>query len=96
MPGKLFWSATVCDVDTRCLIATDQDRAAIRSLVDNPQANADGSYDLYFGPVAPAAENRPWVKTLPGKGWWSAFRIYGPLAPAFDGTWKLNDITRVG
>ena len=25
----------------------------------------------------------------------SAFRIYGPHAPAFDGTWKLNDITEV-
>ena len=41
---------TVYDVDTRCLIATEQKRAAIRSLVDKPQANADGSFDLYFGP----------------------------------------------
>ena len=31
----------------------------------------------------------------PGKGWWSGFRIYGPQAPAFDGTWKLNDIEEV-
>ena len=36
-----------------------------------------------------------WVKTIPGKGWWSAFRIYGPQEPAFDGTWKLNDIVEV-
>ena len=36
-----------------------------------------------------------WVKTIPGKGWFSAFRIYGPQAPAFDGTWKLNDIEMV-
>jgi len=95
VPGKLFWSMTVYDVDTRCLIATDQDRAAIRSLVDKPQANADGSYDLYFGPKAPAGKEGMWVKTIPGKGWWSAFRIYGPQAPAFDGTWKLNDIAEV-
>ena len=33
-----------------------------------------------------------WIKTSPGKGWWSGFCIYGPQAPAFDGTWKLNDI----
>ena len=83
---------TLYDVDTRCLIATDQDRAAIRSLLDKPQANADGSYDLYFGPKAPAGKEGMWVKTIPGKGWWSGFRIYGPQAPAFDGTWKLNDI----
>jgi hypothetical protein len=96
VPGKLFWSMTVYDVDTRCLIATDQDRAAIRSLLDKPQANADGSYDLYFGPKAPAGKEGMWVKTIPGKGWFSAFRIYGPHAPAFDGTWKLNDIAELG
>jgi hypothetical protein len=95
VPGKLFWSMTVYDVDTRCLIATDQDRAAIRSLLDKPQANADGSYDLYLGPQAPAGKEGMWVKTIPGKGWWSAFRIYGPQAPAFDGTWKLHDIEEV-
>jgi hypothetical protein len=95
VPGKLFWSMTLYDVDTRCLIATDQNRAAIRSLVDKPQANADGSYDLYFGPKAPAGKEGMWVKTIPGKGWFSAFRVYGPQAPAFDGTWKLNDIAEV-
>ncbi len=95
VPGKLFWSMTLYDVDTRCLIATDQDKAAIRSLLDKPQANADGSYDLYFGPKAPAGKEALWIKTIPGKGWWSAFRIYGPQAPAFDGTWRLNDIIEV-
>ena len=95
VPGTLFWSMTVYDVDTRCLIATDQDKAAIRSLLDKPQANADGSYDLYFGPKAPAGKEGMWVKTIPGKGWWGAFRIYGPQAPAFDGTWKLDDISEV-
>ena len=75
-----------------CLIATDQDRAAIRSLVDKPRANADGSYDIFFGPKAPAGHEDMWVKTIPGKGWLGAFRIYGPQAPAFDGTWQLGDI----
>lgn len=68
VPGKLFWSVTVYDADTRCLIATDQDRAAIRSPLDRPQANANGSYDLYFGPKAPAGKEGMWVKTIPGKG----------------------------
>ncbi len=95
VPGKLFWSMTVYDGDTRCLIATDQDKPAIRSLVDKPLANADGSYDLYFGPKAPAGTEGRWIKTIPGKGWWAGFRIYGPQAPAFDGTWKLNDIAEV-
>ena len=32
---------------------------------------------------------------IPGKGWSVFFRIYGPQAPASDGTWKLNDIAEV-
>ena len=32
-----------------------------------------------------------WIKTIPGKGWWSVLRIYGPQAASFDGTWKPGD-----
>ena len=95
VPGKLFWSHTVYDINTRTLIATDQDRAAVRSHMDNPQANADGSYDLYFGPKAPKGKENMWIKTIPGKGWFSMLRIYGPTAGAFDGTWKLDDIVEI-
>ncbi|WP_413229928.1 hypothetical protein [Kitasatospora purpeofusca] len=28
---------------------------------------------------------------MPGRGWFSCFRIYGPQQPAFDGTWKPGD-----
>ena len=51
------------------VIATDQDRASIRSHLDKPQANADGSYNLYFGPKAPAGKEAMWIKTIPGQGW---------------------------
>jgi len=95
VPGKLFWSATIYDVDTRSEIATDQERAAVRSLFEKSKANADGSFDLYFGPKAPSGKEGQWVKTIPGKGWFTYFRIYGPEAPAFDGTWKLADVEAV-
>ncbi len=95
VPAKLFWSHTVYDNDTRTLIATDQDRAAVRSHLEKLQVNADGSYDLYFGPKAPAGKEGMWIKTIAGKGWWGAFRIYGPTAAAFDGTWKLDDIVEI-
>jgi len=58
---------TVYDVDTRCLIATDQDKAAIRSLMDKPQANANGSYDLYFGSHGSGGEGRPVGQDDPGQ-----------------------------
>jgi hypothetical protein len=33
-----------------------------------------------------------WIQTIPGKGWNMLFRLYGPLEPWFDKTWKLNEI----
>ena len=55
-------------------------------------ANPDGSVDLYFGPKAPEGKEANWIETVPGKGWFTAFRLYGPLQPWFDQTWKLNNI----
>jgi hypothetical protein len=49
-PAKLFWSATVYDVDTRCLIDNDQQRGDRGSRDTDLVANDDGSVDLFFGP----------------------------------------------
>jgi hypothetical protein len=95
VPANLFWSATVYDVDTRSEIATDQNRSAIRSLFENLQPNPDGSIDLYFGPDVQEGEENNEVKTIPDQGWFVYFRIYGPQAPVFDGTWKLNNIAEI-
>ncbi len=54
-------------------------------------SNADGSVDVYFGPERPP-DSGNWIQTLPGKGWYAVFRLYGPLEPWFDKTWKLPDI----
>jgi hypothetical protein len=95
VPGKLFWSVTVYDVGSRSEVVTDQNKAAIGSIVDKPQANPDGSYDIYFGPNVPPVKEHQWIKTNPGKDWFAYFRIYGPEAPAFNGAWKLNDIVEI-
>jgi hypothetical protein len=95
VPGNLFWSATVYDVDTRSEIATDQNKAAVRSLFENPKPNSDGSIDIYFGPQSPPGKEGQWVKTIPNKGWFVYFRIYGPQAPAFNGAWKLDNIVEI-
>ena len=92
-PAKLFWSATVYDIDTRCLIDNDQQRGDRGSRDHDLRHNADGSVDLYFGPTAPAGNETNWVQTIPGRHWFSYFRLYGPLQPYFDRTWKLDDIT---
>jgi len=56
--------------------------------------NADGSYDIYFGPKAPGKVTN-WIQTVPGRGWFTILRIYGPLEPWFDKTWKPGDIELV-
>ena len=57
--------------------------------------NADGSITLYFGPQAPAGKEANWVKTVPGKGWFGIFRLYGPGQKWFDRTWKLGAIEQL-
>ncbi|MYV98039.1 DUF1254 domain-containing protein [Streptomyces sp. SID3343] len=93
VPAKLFWSATVYDTATRCLIDNPQQRGDRGSRDPDLVHNADGSVDLYFGPEPPVGDESNWVQTLPGKHWFSYFRFYGPLEPYFDRTWKLGDVT---
>lgn len=95
VPAGLFWSVTVYDAATRSEVKTDQDRAALRSLVEKLSPGVDGAIDLYFGPTAPAGKEGRWIKTTPGRGWFAYFRIYGPTGPAFDGSWKPGDFVEV-
>ncbi len=97
VPAGLFWSATVYDAKTRCLIETELGRAAVRSHLDSPQANPDGSYDVYFGPTPPpeSVNKSNWVQTTPDQGYFAAIRIYSPKEAVFDGSWKLGDIVEI-
>jgi hypothetical protein len=94
VPAKLFWSVTAYDAATRSEVVTQQDRAALRSLFELKDLQGS-SVDLYFGPTAPAGQEAHWIQTEPGKGWFTYFRIYGPDAPAFDGSWKPGDFEEV-
>jgi|SoiMethySBSTD1v2_1073268.scaffolds.fasta_scaffold04364_18 hypothetical protein len=94
VPAKLFWSVTVYDADTRSQIQTPQKKAALRSLFELKDAEG-ASVDLFFGPTPAAAQTNRWIQTLPGKGWFVYFRIYGPDGPAFDGSWKPGDFAKV-
>ena len=94
IPAKDFWSMLVYDSASRSMIQTSQPMPSI-STYTNPEVNADGSIDLYFGPKAPAGKEKNWIETIPGKGWTGIFRLYGPLEPFFEQTWRLNDIELV-
>jgi hypothetical protein len=90
VPGKLFWSVTVYDTETRSQVQTKQNKAALRSLFELKNLSGDTA-ELYFGPTAPKGKEGRWIQTIPGKGWFAYFRIYGPERPAFDGSWKPGD-----
>ena len=66
------------------------------SSFDGPEQNADGSYDVYFGPAAPAGKEKNWVKTVAGQGWFPYIRLYGPLEAYFDQSWKPDDFVKLG
>lgn len=91
VPGKLFWSVTVYDTDTRSQVQTDQGKAALRSLFELKDVPTNQPTDLYFGPTVPPGQEDRWIKTIPGKGWFVYLRIYGPQQAAFDGSWKPGD-----
>jgi hypothetical protein len=40
-------------------------------------------------------EGKNWLAAVPGKGWFTLFRLYGPKKEFFDLSWKLNDIEKV-
>ena len=94
IPINNFWSVTLYDPGTRSLLQTGQPKPSVNSF-DEPEQNQDGSYDIYFGPSAPAGKEKNWVQTVPGKGWFTYIRLYGPLQPFFDQTWKPDNILKI-
>jgi len=95
-PAKNFWAVDVYDTQTRSLIQVASTLyPALASNSGTLRANEDGSHDLYFGPKAPEGMETNWVETIPGKSWFQLFRLYGPLEPWFDQTWKLNEFEPV-
>lgn len=95
VPGKLFWSVTVYDAETRSQIQAPDGKAALRSLFELADVDPNAPVDLYFGPEAPSGAEGRWIRTIPGRGWFVYFRIYGPEDPAFDGSWRLPDFEAV-
>ena len=100
IPAERFWSFTVYDNQTRSMLDTPQryPRAGSQSF-PSPAAepNADGSTTVYFAPAQPAGVKRGnWIQTDPNKGWWTILRLYSPLQPFFDKTWRPGEIELAG
>jgi hypothetical protein len=94
-PVKQFWSFTLYENTSRAPLQSPQGAADISSRKPGLVVNADGSVDLYFGPKPPAGANANFVQTVPGKGWFTYFRLYAPTEPYFNKEWALPDIVRI-
>lgn len=92
IPAKNFWSFTVYDNQTRSLLPTDQKLAGVDSTLPGIQKNPDGGVTIWFGPQTPSGHEQNWVQTWPGKGYNVLLRLYGPLEPWFDKTWRPGDL----
>jgi hypothetical protein len=96
IPAAKFWAFTVYDTQTRAMLDTAQryPRAGSQSY-PSPAAeqNPDGSTTVYFAPEQPGGVARGnWIQTVPGKGWYVWLRLYGPLEPFFDKSWRPGEI----
>jgi hypothetical protein len=99
IPAARFWSFTVYDNQHRSMLQTPQrfPRAGSQSY-PSPAAvlNADGSTTIYFSPKQPegiTAGN--WIQTDPKKGWFTILRLYSPLQPFFDKSWRPGEVELV-
>ncbi|SFU22642.1 DUF1254 domain-containing protein [Mesorhizobium sp. YR577] len=93
-PAKNFWSILAYDNWSRAILANGQKVAGKNSYDKAIQSNSDGSIDIYFGPNPPTGKESNWIRTVPGKGWFAMFRLYGPLQPWFDRSWTPDDIVQ--
>jgi hypothetical protein len=91
-PAKDFWSVVIYDPQTRSELQTRQPFPSRNNKRDPLLDNDDGSVTLYFGPEAPTGKTQNWIQTVPGKGWFTILRLYGPLEPWFDKSWQPGEI----
>ncbi|RVN83081.1 DUF1254 domain-containing protein [Sinorhizobium meliloti] len=93
VPSKTFWSITLYDTETRGLIQNKQ-QIVDRSSRQKLKVQDDGSIEIVMGPQTPEGLEQNWIPTTPGKAWFVYFRLFGPLEPYFDKSWRLPDIEK--
>ena len=95
IPAANFWSVTLYDASNSSGLDNGQPYPSIGSL-DDLKYNEDESVDLYFGPELPnGVPESNWLKTVPGKGWFTLLRLYSPTETFFDQTWRPGDFEKM-
>jgi hypothetical protein len=92
VPAKDFWSVIVYSMKTKGFVQNAERVGLSSRNMETMQANADGSYDVYFAPKAPAGKETNWIPT--GEDFFLLFRLYGPESKDFFKTWSLGDLEK--
>jgi hypothetical protein len=95
VPVNDFWAITIYDTQTRSLLQTDQQFPTVGSLTEGFKQNEDGSFDVFFSPNPTPGKENNWLQTIPGKSFIVILRVYGPLKPWIDKTWRPGEVTLV-
>ena len=91
VPAANFWSVTLYDGENASGLKNGQPFPSMGSL-DKLKYNEDQSVDLYFGPELPeGAPETNYLRTVPGKGWFTLLRLYSPKKAFFDKSWLPGD-----
>ena len=89
-PARAFWSLTLYSPD-HYLVPNAIDRYTLRDA--SLRRNADGSIDVTIQRDAPAGDTTNWLPAPPGP-FVVTLRMYWPLAPGLDGTYRIPAIQR--
>ena len=80
-------------LDARDAAAVSRGPAASRIRRPAAEANADGTTTVHFAPEQPAGvADGNWIQTMPGKGFFPVLRLYSPLQPFFDKSWRAGEV----
>jgi hypothetical protein len=94
VPAANFWSVTLYDATNSSGLDNGQPFPSLGSR-DKPQANSDGSVDIYVGTKLAPGKASNWIATVPGRGFFVLLRLYGPTKASFDRSWKPTDFVEV-
>ena len=67
------------------MLQTDQQFSSVSSQTKD-------SWSMLTDPKPPPGKKINWVQTVPGKGWNTILRLYGPFEPWFDKNWRPGEI----
>jgi hypothetical protein len=91
-PTGNFWAVTIYDTQTRSMLQNSQKYPTVGGQTEGLRKNDDGSFTIYFGPKAPEGYENNWIETIPGKSWFVIIRMYAPLKPWIDQTWRPGEV----